>query len=133
MRWLRIRKGYTGVTLRNAKILQIKQITSLLNKKYSKISSKTTANADKISSLVLSTEKYTSNASLRRRWMREIRLSSDKTGVETGDSFLLSEGRTVEVLFGASAVGRNWFSQGFSGFGRVIPFIYAQIAGVFPP
>ena len=82
MRWLRIRKGCTGVTLRSAKILQIKQITSLLNKKYSKISSKTTAIADNISSLVLSTEKYTSNASLRRRWMRENRLSSGKRGSE---------------------------------------------------
>ena len=45
------------MTLRNAKILKIIQITSLLNKKSSKISSKTTVSADKISSLVLFTIK----------------------------------------------------------------------------
>ena len=124
MRWLRIRKGYTGVTLRNAKILQIIQITSLLDKKSSKISSKTTVSADKISSLVL----FTIKSNLK--CVTPASLDAGKppvqwqTGVGTGNSPGLSEGLIAVAPTGASAMWLGLFLQGFSGFGWSNPFFF---------
>ena len=124
MRWLRIRKGYTGVTLRNAKTLQIKQITSLLNKKYSKISSKISAIADNISSLVLSTEKYTSNASLRRRWMRENRLSSGKRGSELATVLAYRKAHRRRPEMGPRQCAGTVFHRDSPASAGVIPFSF---------
>jgi len=63
--------------------------------------------------------------------MREIRMSSDNTGVETGDSFLLSEGRTVDALFWGPGGRPELVFTGILWLRLGHPFFYGQIAGGF--
>ena len=124
MRWLRIRKGYTGVTLRNAKILQIKQITSLLNKKYSKISSKISAIADNISYFVLSLEKHTQMRHSGVAGCGKTACPVAKRGSVLATVLPIVRPHRRRSYWGLGNVAGTVFPQGFSGFGWSNPFFF---------